>query len=118
MANMSRAFDETLALEDQTFAGLLESTEDDRALYDEYVRGFDDVPTLTDPVGGPPPRIAPPDFRFGERKDIRKHVRPDAVTIRERNARDLERMYSEYVDPVANGPKTAKRKKRRQRRKK
>ena len=111
MAKMSRAFDETLALEDQTFAGLLESAEDDCALYDEYVRGFDDVPTLTDPVVVPPPRIAPPDFRFGERKDIRKHARQDAVTMREHNARELAEMYIEYAEPAATKPKAGKSKK-------
>jgi hypothetical protein len=99
----------------------VEAAQDDCALYDEYVRGFDDVPTLTDPVALPPPRLAPPDFRFGERKDVRRHARQDAVTIREQCSRELEAMYAEYVEPgvpAAKGRKSATRKRKRQRRKK
>jgi hypothetical protein len=110
-------FDETLALEDQTFAALLHFGHD-YALYDEYVRGFDDVPTLTDPVLVPPPRIAPPQFQLGERKDIRKHAREDAETLRETSAREQAEMYGEYAEPGAKKAKTSKPRKKRQRRKK
>jgi hypothetical protein len=106
------AFDETLALEDQTFAGLL--ARDDCALYDEYLSGFDDIPVLLDLVALPPPRIVPPEFRLGERKDVRKHSREDAETRRESKARELEEMYREYAAPAAKKP-TAKRKRKRQR---
>jgi hypothetical protein len=111
------AFDATLALEDQTFAGLLDG-EDPCALYDEYVRGFDDVPTLTDPVALPPPRLVPPEFRLGERKDIRKRAREDAATLRETNAREQAHLYDEYLEPSAKKPKRGKRRKKRQRRSK
>lgn len=100
-------FDETIALEDQTFVGLHELP-DERALYEEYLRGFDDVPTLTDPVALPPPRRQPPDFRFGERKDVRKNAREDAETLRESRLRELEEMYSQYVRPEAASVKGAK----------
>jgi hypothetical protein len=111
------AYDETLALEDQTFAAVLDFGHE-CALYDEYVRGFDDIPTLTDPVRVPPPRIAPPEFQLGERKDIRKHAREDAETLRETSAREQAKMYGEYVEPSAKKPRNAKPRKKRQRRKK
>jgi hypothetical protein len=105
---MNAAFDQTLALEDQTFAGLFEYAEDDCALYDEYLRGFDDVPTLTDPVAVPPPRILPPEFRLGERKDFRKKPREDADTLREVNSREREEMYREYLQPATAKPQVTK----------
>ena len=117
---LAASFDETIALEDQTFVGLHELP-DERALYEEYLRGFDDVPTLTDPVALPPPRRLPPDFRFGERKDARKQVREDAETLRGSRLRELGEMYSEYVQPTtatSKGAKSKPKRKRQKRRKK
>jgi hypothetical protein len=111
------AFGETLALDDQTFAGS-PRVADECALYDEYVRGFDDVPTLTDPVALPPPRIVPPEFRLGERKNIRRHAREDAEALRETSAREQAELYAEYSEPTAKKTKRGKRRKKGQRRKK
>jgi hypothetical protein len=97
------AFDETLALDDQTFADLVSPIfiePDDRELYEEYVRGFDDVPTLSDAVALPPRRALPPDFRRGERKDARKRPREDSRAAAEARARELEYLYGEYVHGV------------------
>jgi hypothetical protein len=76
------------------------------------VRGFDDIPVLRDPVIVPPRRVAPPEFRLGERKDVRRHAREDAEARREANARELEKMYVEYVQPeaAAKAKSVAKRK--------
>jgi hypothetical protein len=83
--------------------------DDPFALYDEYVRGFDDIPTLTDPIAIPPPRVLPPEFRLGERKDVRKHEREDAATLREKSAREQAKLYEEYLDPGTTRPKNGKR---------
>jgi hypothetical protein len=73
----------------------------DHAVYDEYVRGFDDVPTLLDVVGSPPRRAVQPDFRRGERPDRRKEPRLDALTEREARGAELEKLYQEYARPEA-----------------
>jgi hypothetical protein len=73
--------------------------ETEHSVYDEYVRGFDDVPTLLDAVGPPPPRRHAPDFRQGERPDLRREPRVDARALRETKAADLERAYVEYLRP-------------------
>ena len=78
-------------------------TELDHALYDEYVRGFDDVPTLLDAVGAPPRRAVQPDFRRGERPDQRKAPRLDAQELRDANTAELERAYREYEHPEQAG---------------
>ncbi len=106
MKTMAASFDETLALEDQTFAGILEYREDELSLYDEYVRGFDDVPTLTDPVALPSRRL-PPDFRTGERNDVRKRPREDRDAVRERETQELDALYREYADPTSSAQKSA-----------
>ncbi len=67
------------------------------ALYDEYLRGFDDVPVLRDTVALPPPRPVQPDFRHGERRDARKQARPDTQALRDANVSELELLYEEYV---------------------
>jgi hypothetical protein len=67
--------------------------------YDEYLRGFDRVPVLQDAVSvsvRPPP---PPDFRRGERPDVRMEPRPDSYTAREASLAELERLYDEYSRP-------------------
>jgi hypothetical protein len=90
---------------------------DDFSVYEEYVRGFDDVPVLQDAVHTPPRPRPPPDFRRGERRDARKEKRPDAYAVREDNAAELARLYGEYCGDVPAAPakrtkttKTAKRK--------
>ena len=89
-------FAEIDALEEQ--AGVARS-EFDHAVYEEYLRGFDDVPTLRDAVGMPPRRVVPPDFRRGERPDQRKERRLDAQSLREARTADLEGSYREYSSP-------------------
>ncbi|HET7131410.1 MAG TPA: hypothetical protein VFJ95_04145, partial [Gammaproteobacteria bacterium] len=79
----------------------------DHAVYDEYVRGFDDVPTLLDVVGSPPRRVVQPDFRRGERPDRRKEPRLDALTEREARGAELEQLYQEYARPDSK-PSTAR----------
>jgi hypothetical protein len=84
---------------------------DDFSVYEEYVRGFDDVPVLQDAVHAPPRRRPPPDFRRGERRDARKEARPDAYTTREQNAAELALLYGEYCGDVPGAPAPAKRSK-------
>jgi hypothetical protein len=85
----------------------------DRAHYDEYVRGFDEVPILDDAVIIPPRQPTPPSFVRGERRNLRKQQRPDGYSQREANLADIEESYREYLDPQpARGKrKTAARKK-------
>lgn len=97
-------FEQTLALEDQTFVQMVAIVE--RDLYDEYVLGLDDLPVLRDAISLPPP--PPPDFRHGERPDLRKERRDDAHAARERRAAERERDYGEYVEVGATGPQPAK----------
>jgi len=66
------------------------------AAYDEYLRGFDEIPVLQDAVRIPPPRPRPPDFRLGERRDVRQESRPDGYAKREANVAELARLYDEY----------------------
>lgn len=77
----------------------LAATELDHALYDEYVRGFDEVPTLHDAVHLPPRPAPQPDFRRGERPDRRKEPRLDAQALREAKAAEVEQAYREYERP-------------------
>src|SRR5690554_3510542 len=67
-------------------------------VYDEYLRGFDELPVLQDAVRIPPRRLEP-DFRLGERRDARKEPRPDAYIVREEYRAALERLYAEYCAP-------------------
>ena len=78
------------------------------ALYDEYVRGFDEVPVLEDAVRIPPRRTLPPNFVRGERRDLRKQGRQDGYTERETNIAETEMLYAEYLDPAAGQPKPKK----------
>jgi hypothetical protein len=43
-----------------------------QACYEEYVRGFDEIPVLEDAVVIPPRRPTPPSFVRGERRSVRK----------------------------------------------
>jgi len=72
--------------------------------YAEYLRGFDDIPVLQDAVRVPPPRRRQPDFRRGERRDVRKEPRADAYTLRESKLAELDGLYDEYCRPVAAPP--------------
>ena len=84
-----------------------------QAAYEEYVRGFDDIPILQDAVHAPPRPRPQPDFRRGERRDARKAPRPDAYTVREEVLAELERLYAEYCGvpgATASAAKPAKRK--------
>jgi hypothetical protein len=76
----------------------------ERALYEEYVADLDDLPILTDPVAIPAPRATPPDFRRGERRDVRRHPREDGITAREHAAHELAALYDEYLEPVTGTP--------------
>jgi hypothetical protein len=92
-------FEPTLALEDQPFVQLVATAE--RDLYEEYVLGLDDLPVLRDAVALPPP--PPPDFRHGERPDLRKERRDDAHAARERRATEREQAYIEYLAVESTG---------------
>jgi hypothetical protein len=78
------------------------------ALYDEYERGFAEVPVLDDAVRIPPRRALPPNFVRGERRDLRKQARVDGYTQREAGIAELERLYGEYVAPATAKPKGKK----------
>jgi hypothetical protein len=104
----------------------LATPELDHALYDEYVRGFNDVPTLHDAVALPPRRAAQPDFRRGERPDQRRERRRDAREQRDANLAELEQSYREYElpeparsagsKPKARKPRTPRKASRRKKR--
>jgi hypothetical protein len=79
------------------------------SLYDEYVRGFDEVPVLDDAVIVPPRRALPPNFVRGERRNLRSEQRADGYSIREANLAELELLYREYVAPTPLAPKPKKR---------
>ena len=75
------------------------------ASYEEYVRGFDEIPVLDDAVRIPPRRVPPPSFVFGERRSLRKEERIDGYAAREDNLAEIESLYGEYVEPKAGKPK-------------
>jgi len=94
--------------------GLAVATDDalgNHAAYEEYVRGFDDVPVLQDVVRIPPPRRQQPDFRRGERRDAREEQRADGYSLREAMLAEIELLYQEYAQPapLAARPKRKKR---------
>ena len=74
-------------------------------LYQEYVRGFDEIPVLDDAVRIPPRRSLPPSFVRGERRSLRKEERDDGFALREANRAEIETLYGEYVAPPAAKPK-------------
>ena len=80
------------------------------AAYDEYLRGFDDIPVLQDAVRIPPRRPQAPDFRLGERRDVRHESRPDGYAAREASQLVLELLYQEYTQPLAAVSTKAKKK--------
>ena len=75
------------------------------ALYEEYVRGFDEVPVLNDAVSVPPRRSPPPSFVRGERRSLRKEERDDGYLLREATLAEIESLYGEYLAPEAKKPK-------------
>jgi hypothetical protein len=76
-----------------------------QALYEEYVRGFDEIPVLEDAVRIPPRRTLPPNFVRGERRDLRKQERSDGYLQREASLAETEWLYREYVVPTAGDAK-------------
>ena len=88
------------------------------AVYQEYLRGFDDLPVLQDAVRLPPSRSPQPDFRLGERRDVRQAQRPDAYSVRETNCAELESLYHEYSRPVPAAVSSKPKKKRKRKSKK
>jgi hypothetical protein len=77
--------------------------------YDEYVRGFEIVPVLRDAVRMPAQPAPEPDFRLGERPDVRREPRPDPYTLRETKCAELARLYDEYARPPPPPEAPAKR---------
>jgi hypothetical protein len=111
------ALSQALAPRGRTAA--LDDEPGNNAVYEEYLRGFDDIPVLQDAVRIPPPRRGPPDFRRGERRDARQEPRPDAYSLREETLAETELRYREYTQPapVAARPTRNKRTKRKSARK-
>jgi hypothetical protein len=70
------------------------------AAYEEYLRGFDEIPVLVDAVRIPPRRQLPPNFVRGERRDVRHEARPDGYSLREANLAETELLYLEYSRPA------------------
>jgi hypothetical protein len=79
----------------------------DHSVYQEYVRGFDEIPVLEDAVRIPPRRSPPPSFVRGERRSLRKEERADGYELREANQAELEALYGEYLAPTTATPKAA-----------
>jgi hypothetical protein len=73
----------------------------DRAMYEEYVRGFDEVPILDDAVRTPPRSSPPPNFVRGERRSLRKAERADGYSFRQASLAAIEALYDEYLAPAA-----------------
>jgi hypothetical protein len=82
----------------------------DHDCYEEYVRGFDEVPVLEDAVAIPPRRPPSPSFVRGERRSARRKERPDGYALREATLAEIENAYGEYLSPAPKAVK-AKRKK-------
>jgi hypothetical protein len=80
-------------------SGLDDERSVNHSLYEEYVRGFDEVPVLNDAVSVPPRPPRPPSFVRGERRSLRGEERPDSYSLREAGVAELERLYLEYVAP-------------------
>ncbi|HUQ52199.1 MAG TPA: hypothetical protein VM692_08245 [Gammaproteobacteria bacterium] len=74
------------------------------ALYEEYVRGFDEIPVLDDAVRIPPRRSPSPSFVHGERRSLRKEERDDGYSVREATLAEIESLYGEYLAPAAARP--------------
>jgi hypothetical protein len=89
----------------------------DSTLYQEYVRGFDEIPVLVDAVIIPPRPPSPPSFVRGERRNLRRRDRPDGYEQREARLAELESLYREYVDPQPAGRRRKTSAKKRNRRK-
>jgi hypothetical protein len=69
------------------------------ASYLEYVDELGKVPTLPlddEVVVSPRPTLAP-DFRQGQRPNVRKAGRDDPYRVREEQASDVEGLYAEYA---------------------
>ena len=77
----------------------------DHSLYEEYVRGFDEIPVLEDAVRISPRRSPTPSFVRGERRSLRNEERDDEHALREANRAEIEALYDEYLSPDAATPK-------------
>ena len=99
------------ALTEHSAAGVNDEPGNEAA-YKEYARGFDDVPVLFDAVRIPPRRSTEPDFRRGERRDVRKEPRSDGYAARESTLEQLELLYEEYSRPEPPTPSRPTKKKR------
>jgi len=82
----------------------------DHAAYAEYLRGFDDIPVLDDAVRIPPPKRRQPDFRRGERRDVRQEQRTDPYSLREATLAELALLYLEYTQPASLAPRPTRKK--------
>jgi hypothetical protein len=71
----------------------------DISIYEEYVRGFDEIPILDDAVRIPPRPPTAPSFVRGERRSLRKEERADGYSLREASRTELEDLYQEYLHP-------------------
>lgn len=80
----------------------------DRVMYEEYVRGFDEVPILDDAVRIPPRSSPPPNFVRGERPSLRKAERTDGYSFRQASLAEIEALYGEYLAPQAAEPQSGK----------
>jgi hypothetical protein len=87
------------------------------SLYEEYVRGFEDIPVLEDAVRIPSRPPTPPSFVRGERRSLRKEERSDGYLLREAHVAELELHYQEYVAPerATAAPKRRSRRKNKKR---
>lgn len=92
-----------------TSSSLDEERRVDHSHYDEYVRGFDEVPVLDDAVSVPPRPPRPPSFVRGERRSWRTEERPDSFSLREASRAEFELLYREYVAPTPGMRKPKKR---------
>ena len=94
-------FGETAVLPEHLRPDRLEVLDDAAAeahgRYQEYVRSLDEVPVLVDVVQESR-RVAPRDFRSGQRPESRKAPRDDAAALRDRHAGDVAAHYAEYVE--------------------
>ena len=78
----------------------------DRVMYEEYVRGFDEIPILDDAVRIPPRRSPPPNFVRGERASLRKAERTDGFSLRQASLDEIATLYDEYLAPQAARPQS------------
>jgi hypothetical protein len=79
----------------------------DISIYEEYVRGFDEIPILDDAVRIPPRPPTPPSFVRGERRSLRKEERADGYSLREASRTELEELRARRALPGVSAPEAA-----------